>query len=58
MLELTIQVAAYMFLLGVVMLFASAIPAVTRRYRKVFMHGFLLSVLSLFVVLVGALVFR
>lgn len=58
MLDLTIRVAAYMFLLGVVMLFASAVPAVTRRYRQVFMHGFLLSVLSLFLVLTGALVFR
>lgn len=58
MLELTIRVAAYMFLLGVVMLVSSAVPAVTRRYRRVFVHGFLLSVLSLFVVLAGALVFR
>ena len=57
-LELTIRVAAYMFLLGVVMLVSSAVPAVARRYRRVFVHGFLLSVLSLFVVLAGALVFR
>lgn len=58
MLDLTVRVAAYLFLLGVLMVVASAVPAVTRRYRKVFMHGFLLSVLSLFLVLGAALLFR
>lgn len=57
MLDLTVRVAAYLFLLGVLMLVASAVPAVTRRYPRVFVHGFLLSVLSLFLVLAGALLF-
>ncbi len=58
MLDLTVRVAAYLFLLGVLMVVGSAVPAVTRRYRKVFVHGFLLSVLSLFLVLGAALLFR
>lgn len=58
MLDVTIRVAAYLFLLGVVMVLASAVPAVTQRYRQVFVHGFALAVLSLFLVLAAALIFR
>ncbi len=54
----TIRVAAYLFLLGVLMIVASAVPPVARRFPRVFLTGFLVAVLSLVLVLAGALLFR
>jgi hypothetical protein len=48
--------ASWLFLLGVMMVVLSAVPALARRYSRVFLHGFLLSVASLALALVAALV--
>jgi hypothetical protein len=50
-----IQVASYLFLLGVLMVVSSAFPAVTERVPKVLAWGFLLAALSPFVALLGIL---
>lgn len=55
--ETLINIAAYIFLLGVVLVFISVVPAVRRRAPRSFMVGFLLSVLAIvMVLLVGVFV--
>jgi hypothetical protein len=47
-----------LFLAGMVLVVASAIPAVARRYPRALPHGFLVAVASFALVIVGALLFR
>ncbi|HNR00641.1 MAG TPA: hypothetical protein PKN52_11590 [Trueperaceae bacterium] len=58
MLTLTVQVASYVFLVGVLLLFSSASPKVREWFPRGFAVGSLLALGSFLVVLVGALVFR
>lgn len=57
-LALTVRAAAYLFLLGILMVVLSPIPALSRRFPRLYLSGFLLAVGSLLLVLVGALVFH
>ncbi len=57
-LSLVIKIAAYLFLIGILMVVASPIPPVARRFPRLFLAGFALSVLSVFLVLAGALLFH
>ncbi|MEJ2289495.1 MAG: hypothetical protein P8Y02_12810 [Deinococcales bacterium] len=57
-LTLVIRIAAYLFLIGIVMVVASPIPALARRFPRLYLAGFALSVLSVFLVLAGALLLR
>jgi len=57
-LTITIRIAAYLFLAGILMVVLSPIPAVTRRFPRFYLLGFLLAVLSVFLVLIGALTLR
>ena len=50
--ELLVGVAAYVFLAGVIALLLSGVPALSRRWPKLMLVGFLVAVLSF--VLVGA----
>ena len=47
--------ASWLFLAGIVLAFASAVPALVRRFPRLLMTGFLLALASLVVVLVAAL---
>jgi hypothetical protein len=47
-----------LFLAGMVLVVASAIPAVARRYPRALPHGFLMAVASFGLVIVGALLLR
>jgi hypothetical protein len=47
-----------LFLAGMVLVVASAVPAVARRYPKALPHGFLLAVASFGLVILGAVVLR
>lgn len=57
-LSLLLRVAAYLFLLGIVMVVASPVPALARRFPRLYLTGFLLAVLSVLLVLAGALLLR
>jgi len=57
-LETTVKVASYLFLLAVLLIFSSAVPAVRKWFPRGFMLGSLLALGSLLLVLAGALVFR
>lgn len=50
-----IQIASYLFLAGVLLVFATIVPAVRERYPRAFGLGFLLAVASIFIVLAAAL---
>lgn len=52
---LLITVAAYVFLAGTVLVALSAVPALTRRWPKLMLVGFLLAVSSFALVGVAAL---
>jgi hypothetical protein len=54
-LSFLIRAAAYLFLVGIVLVVASPIPALSRRFPRLYLLGFLLSVVSVFLVLAGAL---
>lgn len=54
-LENVLRIASYIFLTGVLLVVASAVPAFTRRWPRVMVVGFLLAVASLFTVLAAAL---
>lgn len=54
-LSFLVRIAAYLFLLGIVMVVASPVPALSRRFPRLYLAGFLLSVVSVFLVLAGAL---
>lgn len=56
--ELVIRIASYLFLTGIVLVFASIVPRVRSAWPRGFMVGFLLSVGSVFLVLIAALLFR
>lgn len=56
-LALTIRVAAYLFLLGILMVVLSPLPALSRRFPRLYLTGFLLAVGSLVLVLAGAIAF-
>lgn len=51
-----IQIASYLFLAGIVLVFASIVPKVRSLWPRGFMVGFMLSVGSIFLVLLAALV--
>jgi len=57
-LALTIRVAGYLFLLGILMVVLSPVPVLSRRFPRLYLSGFALSVLSLVMVLLGALLFH
>ena len=57
-LAFTIRIAAYLFLAGVLMVVLSPVPALARRFPRLYLAGFMLAVLSLFMVLAGALTWR
>ena len=57
-LALTVRVAAYLFLLGVLMVVLSPVPALSRRFPRLHLTGFLVAVVSLLLVLAGALLFH
>ena len=48
-----VDIASWLFLLGVLMAVSSAFPAVTRRFPKMLVWGFLLAAASPFVALLG-----
>jgi hypothetical protein len=54
-LESVLRTASYIFLTGVLLVVASVVPALTRRWPRVMLVGFLLAVASLFMVLAAAL---
>ncbi len=54
--ELVIRIASYLFLAGIVLVFASIAPKVRSAWPRGFMVGFLLAVGSVFLVLFAALV--
>jgi len=56
-LALTLRIAAYLFLLGILMVVLSPVPALSRRFPRLYLTGFVLSVGSLALVLLGALLF-
>lgn len=55
-LDRVLYLASLLFLVGMVMVVATAVPAVARRYPRMMLAGFLLSILSIVVVGVAALV--
>lgn len=57
-LTLTVRVAAYLFLAGILMVVLSPVPPLSRRFPRLYLGGFLLAVISIFLVLLGALLFR
>lgn len=57
-LTLTIRIAAYLFLAGILMVVLSPVPALSRRFPRLYLAGFLLAVASLLLVLGGAVLFR
>lgn len=57
-LEPTLRVLSFVFLTGIVLVFAGAVPAVTRRWPRTMVAGFVLAVTSLFLVLGAALLLR
>jgi len=57
-LETTVRVASFLFLGGMLLLVASAVPAVTRRFPRAFALGSLLALGSILLVLGGALTLR
>lgn len=54
-LSLIVRIAAYLFLAGILMVVLSPVPALSRRFPRLYLLGFLLSVVSVFLVLAGAL---
>ncbi|MFA5552048.1 MAG: hypothetical protein WDA03_10595 [Trueperaceae bacterium] len=56
--QTVIQAASYVFLAGIVLVFASIVPRVRNAWPRGFMVGFMLSVGSIFLVLLAALVLR
>ncbi len=50
-----VRIAAYLFLAGILMVVLSPVPALSRRFPRLYLLGFLLSVVSVFLVLAGAL---
>lgn len=54
--DLLIHLASYFFLLGVLMVVASAFPFVTERMPRILLWGFLVAALSPFVALLGIFV--
>ena len=54
-LSFLVRLAAYLFLAGVVMVVVSPVPALSRRFPRLYLAGFLLAVVSVLLVLAGAL---
>jgi hypothetical protein len=55
--EQLIRISSYVFLAGVLLVFATVVPAVRERFPRAFGLGFLLAVASVFVVLAAAVFF-
>lgn len=53
--DILVTIASWLFLLGVLMVASSAVPAVTERFPKVLLWGFLIAAASPFVALLGVL---
>lgn len=56
--ETLIQIAGYLFLAGILLVFVSIVPAVRRRAPRSFMAGFMLAVGSLLLVLLAGIFFK
>ena len=56
--ELTIQIASYLFLAGIVLVFASIVPKVRSLWPRGCMVGFMLAVGSVFLVLIASLLLK
>lgn len=56
--QLLIQISSYLFLAGILLVFASIVPRVRGVWPRGFMVGFLMSVGSIFLVLLAALFFK
>ena len=54
-LETWVFACSVVFLVGMLMVVASAVPAVQRRYPRVLLHGFLVAIGSFGLVIAGAL---
>lgn len=57
-LAVVIRIAAYLFLAGILMVVLSPVPALSRRFPRLYLTGFLVAVASLLLVLAGAFVLR
>jgi len=57
-LDAWIFACSLLFLVGMLLVVASALPSVERRYPRALPHGFLLAVASFALVVVGALLLR
>jgi hypothetical protein len=55
-LDLLLSLASWLFLVGVLMVAASAVPSVTQRYPKVMLLGFLVAVLAAVLAALSAVV--
>lgn len=53
--DTVIQIASYVFLVGILLVFSSIVPKVRAAWPRGFMVGFLLAVGSVFLVLAAAL---
>jgi hypothetical protein len=51
--DILVTIASWLFLVGVLMVASSAFPAVTDRFPKMLLWGFLLAAASPFVALLG-----
>ena len=56
--EILVDVASWLFVMGVLMAVSSAFPAVTRRVPRMLLWGFLLAASSPFVALLGIVLSR
>jgi hypothetical protein len=57
-LDRIIHLASWLFLIGMVMVVSTAVPAVASRFPRLLLQGFLLALLSFLVVGVAAVVLR
>jgi hypothetical protein len=55
-LDLLLSLASWLFLVGVLMVAASAVPSVAQRYPKVMLLGFLVAVLAAVLAALSAVV--
>ena len=58
MLETSLRLLSFLFLLGVAMVFLSPVPALAKRWPRMLLAGFALAAASLVLVLVAALTLR
>ncbi|CAN5659055.1 hypothetical protein BH23DEI1_BH23DEI1_09050 [soil metagenome] len=54
-LDLIVYLASWVFLIGMLMVVATAVPAIGSRYPRIVLHGFLVAISSFVIVGVAAL---